>query len=156
MLGCFEKRRIIQCRQCLQRCVRSGSPRSARLTAGSIEREKRGIGGSAAPKRINAATITVFSLTRRPLLLAVMLSPDAFRLGREDTRPANFLRKQTTRFQSHVADSLSFQAEARSSCQQPVVRITLIQFGGYPGRLPVSRRRHNEALHRLYIPPLCD
>src|SRR6185295_18525897 len=66
----FEKRRLVQAGEGLQRGVRARPPREANLAARRVESREGRIGANPPPKRIQAAAVKLRSLTGRPLIHA--------------------------------------------------------------------------------------
>ena len=150
----FERRRIVQQRQRLQRRVGADAAHRAELAAGRVEGHEARIRRRAPPERIQAAAVAILAAAGGPLVGVVRHVPDAVRLDRVDARAEHLAAEQTARRQRRVANHLGFQAHARAAREQPVVRIALGKRRRDGRRLPVGRRHHDRLDQRLLAPAL--
>src|SRR5581483_7655470 len=78
--------------------------------------------------------------------------PQPLRLVWEHAAAAYLVIEQAANKQCVVAYHLGLEAESWSSGQQTILRILLQQLRRDLRRLPIHRRRNNQALHRFHIP----
>src|SRR5690242_7617107 len=88
-LGGFEKCRIVQRRERLERRIGSDAAHRANLAAGRVEVEQAGIRRGAADEGVNSAPVAILATALFPLLIVVRKIPDAFRLRRKYAQPAD-------------------------------------------------------------------
>src|SRR5207302_8420166 len=100
------------------------------------------------PDNVQTAAIQVFTALLPVSVVAVAVGPKSCGRIRKHARSADFGAQQAARGQGVVSDLLGSQTDPGSAGQQPVLRITFPQLPVELGRLTVSSRGDNQALHR--------